>query len=139
MLSDEFKLAAFDCRCWNVPNHWEAYNTLLWRQQDAIRNSVSAVAQYHFSHKELQGKSTPEMHEMMHQKGINWATDFPDGAKNGRLIVKEKHMEHVSVPDVKNFKVVPMEVERTRWVSKGAWTFTEDKERLLAMIPKYES
>ena len=48
-------------------------------------------------------------------------------------------MEHVSVPDVKNFKVVPMEVERTRWVSKGAWKFTEDKERLLAMIPKYES
>ena len=29
-------------------------------------------------------------------------------------------------------------VERTRWVSKGAWKFTEDKDKLLAMIPKYE-
>jgi DnaJ-class molecular chaperone len=30
------------------------------------------------------------------------------------------------------------ETERTRWVSKGAWKFTENKEKLLDMIPKYE-
>ena len=139
LLSDEFKLAAFDCRCWNVPNHWEAYNTLLWRQQDAIRNSVSAVAQYHFSHKELQGKSTPMMHEMIHQAGKNWATDYSDGEKNGRLIVKESYETSVSIPDVKNFKVNSAVVERTRWVVRGAWKFTEDKEKLLAMIPMYAS
>jgi hypothetical protein len=28
--------------------------------------------------------------------------------------------------------------KRSRWVSKPAWKFTEDKEKLLAMIPKYE-
>jgi tRNA(His) guanylyltransferase len=131
------KLAEFDCRCWNVPDRWETYNTLLWRQQDASRNSISAVAQANFSHKELHGKSTKDMHEMLYQKGINWATDYTNGEKNGRLIVKETYTQAISVPDAENFKVNTQIVERTKWVSQGAWKFTEEKEKLLTMIPQY--
>ena len=133
-------LAVFDARVFTIPDRIEVMNYFIWRNQDCARNSVSMVAQANFSHKELQSKSTPDMHEMLHAKGVNWATDFPDGAKNGRLIVKETYDGPINwIGDEKLFKVVPEVVQRTRWVAKGAWKFTEDKEKLLAMIPKYES
>jgi len=83
---------AFDCRVWNVPNKTEAANTLLWREQDASRNSVSMAAQSLFSHKELQSKSCAEMQEMMFQKGTNW-NDYPTSFKRGtyiRRVVSER-------------------------------------------------
>lgn len=131
-------LAMFDCRCWNVPNHWEAYNTLVWRQQDAIRNSISSVSQFHYSHKELHGKSQSDMHEMLHQKGVNWATDFTDGEKNGRVIVKEEFVTDCVLTGPPISESVKDLIKRTRWVSKGAWVFTKDEGRLLNMIPQYE-
>lgn len=134
---DDAVLAMFDCRCWNVPNAVEAMNVLRWRQQDCIRNSVSMVAQHNFSHKELHGKSQSNMHEMLHQKGINWATDFTDGEKNGRIIVKTKYTEIVPVPDPQNFKICDQAVERSRWESQGAWVFSKDEGKLLSMIPTY--
>lgn len=135
--TDSVPLATFDCRCWVVPSQWEAANAFIWRNQDCARNSLSMVAQSKFSHKELQGKNGPAMHEMLHNAGVNWATDYTDGQKNGRLIVKETYQTTVSVPDVANFKVVPQVADRTRWVSKDAWKFTENKDKLLNMIPQY--
>lgn len=121
---DKYNMAYFDCRVFTIPDRIEVMNYFRWRQQDCIRNSVSMVAQSNFSHKELQNKSQSDMHEMLHNKGVNWATDFTDGEKNGRVIVKEK------------YKVG--EIERTRWVAKGAWVFTKDEGKLLNIIPKYE-
>ena len=130
----------FDARVFTIPDRVEVMNYFLWRQLDCVRNSVSAVAQSLFSHHELQGVSTRGMHEMLHAKKVNWATDFTDRQKNGALIVKESYDGPVNwVADPAIFKVVPEVVQRTRWVSKGAWKFTEDKEKLLAMVPKYES
>lgn len=130
-------LAYFDSRVFTIPDRIEVMNYFRWRQQDCIRNSVSMVAQANFSHKELNGKSQSDMHEMLHQKGVNWATDFTDGQKNGRIIVKKSWSETISVPDVANFKVVPQEVIRTKWDSVGAWVFSKDGGTLLNMIPKY--
>jgi len=130
------KLAYFDSRIFTIPDRTEVMNYMIWRNQDCARNSVSMVAQSHFSHKELHGKSTSIKHDMLKSKGVNWATDFSDGKKNGRLIVKESYLLptktgiHPAIAD--------STTERTRWVSKPAWKFTENKEKLLAMIPKYE-
>jgi tRNA(His) 5'-end guanylyltransferase len=96
------------------------------------------VAQSLFSHKELHGKNTKDKHDMMHEKGVNWATDYTDGQKNGRLIVKESFPTLGDYPD-KPEGLSTHTVMRTKWVSKGAWKFTENKEKLLAMIPKYEN
>ena len=83
---NEFKLrpepAFFDCRVWNTPTQLEAVNTLIWREQDATRNSISSAAQSVYSHKELLGKSCAEMQEMLFQKGINW-NNYPDFFKRG--------------------------------------------------------
>lgn len=133
----EIPLAYFDARVFTIPDRTEVMNYFIWRNQDCARNSLSMVAQSKFSHKELQGKNGPAMHEMLHNAGVNWATDYTDGQKNGRLIIKEIYQTTVSVPDVANFKVVPQVADRTRWVSKDAWKFTENKDKLLAMIPQY--
>jgi tRNA(His) 5'-end guanylyltransferase len=133
--SSQKQTAYFDCRAFTIPDRTEVMNYFRWRQQDCIRNSVSMVAQSNFSHKELHGKNQSDMHEMLHQIGVNWTTDYTDGQKNGRIIMKETYISYG--PDVPNFKVVPY--ERTHWVSKGAWVFTKDEGKLLNMIPKYEN
>jgi len=125
--------AYFDCRAFTIPDRIEVMNYFRFRQQDCIRNSVSMVAQSNFSHKELHGKSQSDMHEMLHQKGINWATDFTDGEKNGRLIVKETFAEQF-LGGINDNPIV----HRSHWVAKGAWVLTQDEGKLLEMIPKYE-
>jgi tRNA(His) 5'-end guanylyltransferase len=74
----------FDCRAFNVPKE-EVCNYFVWRQKDWLRNSVSMLAQSHFSHKELLNKSQTDMHEMLSDKGIKW-TRLPDKWKNGTFI-----------------------------------------------------
>lgn len=74
--------AFFDCRVWNVPTEDEIANYFIWREQDAVRNSIAMAAQAQFSHKQLHGKNAKDMHEMLHEKGIHWG-DYPDFFKRG--------------------------------------------------------
>lgn len=86
------QLAFFDCRVWAVPSKEEAVNALLWREQDAVRNSVLMLAQSHFSHREMHNKNQAALHEMLHAKGINWA-HLPPHLKRGsyfRRVVVER-------------------------------------------------
>ena len=63
----------FDARVMQFPTEDEAWNCLLFRQRDHIRNSISGYAQYYFSHKELTGKNSDEKLNMMLNKyGFNW-------------------------------------------------------------------
>lgn len=79
--------AMFDARVFNIPKE-EVCNCVLWRQNDATRNSVEMVAQAHFSHGVLQNKSQSQMQDMlMLEKGINW-NDFPVHQKRGSCCIK---------------------------------------------------
>lgn len=80
-------LAHFDARVFQIPFIEEVINNLIWRQQDATRNSIQAVAQSLYSHKQLENKNSSELQEMIFQKLINW-NDFDEGKKRGRLIIK---------------------------------------------------
>ena len=76
-------IPAFDARVYNVPIH-EVNNYMIWRQQDATRNSISSLAQANFSHKQLHGVDCDAMQEMLFsQKGINWNDDCPTEQKRG--------------------------------------------------------
>lgn len=81
------KLANFDARVFQIPSRIEVENYFIWRQQDAVRNSISSVAQSLYSPKELHGKKTNDMQEMIFQKGINW-NDYDFRKKRGALIGK---------------------------------------------------
>ena len=81
------KGAYFDSRCFNVPKE-EVCNCLIWRQQDATRNSIQGLAQALFPHKELQGMSCNELQDkMFREKDINW-NDLPTPRKRGVCCVK---------------------------------------------------
>lgn len=82
--------ALFDARCFNVPVE-EVTNCILWRQQDATRNSIQAVGQAHFPHKELLGLNTNQIQELLFsEKGINW-NDFPTHLKRGSCCIKKEN------------------------------------------------
>lgn len=78
-------LALFDSRAYNLPFS-EVANYFLWRQADATRNSVSGLAQSQFSHKQLHGKSSSQMMDMLMAKGINW-NDVETRFKRGVCVV----------------------------------------------------
>lgn len=87
--------AMFDARVFNVPKE-EVCNCILWRQNDATRNSIEMVGQSYFSHSELHKKSCNEIQDMlMTQKGINW-NDYPTWFKRGSCCVRKRDYEIVA-------------------------------------------
>ena len=80
----EYKPAMFDSRAFVVPED-DAPNVFIWRQRDWERNSIQMLAQAHYSQKELQGKKTSDLHELLHQKNINWA-HLSEQLKNGTFV-----------------------------------------------------
>lgn len=77
------KSPIFDARAWTVPSLEEAANTLLWREQDATKNSIAMAAQARLSHGELHGKSTLEQQALLLERhGVDW-NDYPTRSKHG--------------------------------------------------------
>jgi len=85
--------ATFDSRAFLIP-YDEVANYFIWRQQDATRNSIQMVARSMYSHKELAGKKTSALHDMLMEKGVNW-NDYPTVCKRGCCIIqKEVRLEN---------------------------------------------
>lgn len=83
------KGALFDSRCFNIPKE-EVTNCILWRQQDAIRNSINSVGQANFSHKELQGLSTDQiLKKLLEEKQIDW-NKLPVHLQRGSCCIKRE-------------------------------------------------
>lgn len=75
--------AEFDSRAFNVPE-WDCINNIIWRQQDAIRNSVEMVGHVHFTDKQLYKVNVEGIKSMLkEQKGIDWEKDFTAYQKRG--------------------------------------------------------
>lgn len=79
------RLPTFDARVCQLPTLEELSNMFLWREQDATKNAISAAAQSVYSHRQLQGKSSNLMQEMLFQKGINF-NDYPSFFKRGTFV-----------------------------------------------------
>ena len=85
--------AYFDCRAFNVPKE-DVANCIIWRQQDAARNSIQSLAQANFSHKTLQGLSCNMLQDkLMIEKGINW-NDLDTVKKRGSACIKNYYTEN---------------------------------------------
>lgn len=79
--------ATFDARAFILPPE-EVCNYFIWRQQDAVRNSIQMAAQSVYSHKELQHKNQSNLQDMLMEKGINW-NDYEVWQKRGACVVKD--------------------------------------------------
>ena len=119
-----FKMAEFDARVFQIPFVEEVKNYFIWRQQDAVRNSISSVAQSLYSHKELNGKKTNDMQEMIFQKGINW-NDYHFREKRGAVIAR--------VPvEMTNCDVT---YTRNKWTVVETPIFSQEKEFFDKYLP----
>lgn len=66
-------LAFFDSRVFSLPKD-DVVNYFIWRQQDAVRNSIRSVATHHLGHKKCHGKNNVEVQDMLMQMDVpvNW-------------------------------------------------------------------
>ena len=125
-------LAFFDARTFTIPDPIEVENYFVWRQKDAVRNSLSMTAQDLYSHKELNGKNQNDMHNMISWKGKNW-NSMPDGFKRGRTI-KRVLLYDIENPGLTDDIIMRHESE---WTIKTP-DFLKEREDLFKWIPKYE-
>lgn len=124
-------LYEFDCKVWNVPNVNDAFASILYRQNDCVRNSKEAVAQNYFSHKTLHGKKTEEQIELVKEFfGVNWYNYFTRGEQYGRVIIRSKIKY---LPSGENLSTY----ERDEWKILEALPFNVEKNRM--EIVKYLS
>lgn len=118
--------AMFDSRVFTISDPVEVANYFIWRQQDAVRNSISMVAQSLFSHKELHGLNSSQLQEKIFQEGgINW-NNFALGAKNGRVVVQVPINKLVKTPDGEKLVV------SKEWRASGAPKFVAEAGSFIA-------
>lgn len=99
-LPNQNKIANFDCRIYQTPTLLDACSQLLWRENDATKNSISMLARSLFSHKELQNLNYNQMQDkMMLEKGVNW-NDLPVKFKRGVYIRRVKTYKPYSKEEI---------------------------------------
>ncbi|MFC6080973.1 tRNA(His) guanylyltransferase Thg1 family protein [Sphaerisporangium aureirubrum] len=133
-------LALFDSRVFTLPNAVEVANYVVWRQRDAVRNSISMAAQARFTPSELHGKPGREMQEMLWQHhGINW-NDYPAGVKRGRVCTRKTGEREVAFVDQRTAHRATITALRSWWEIEAAPHFAADADGWLAQtIPPLPS
>jgi tRNA(His) 5'-end guanylyltransferase len=134
------KRALFDARVFTISDPVEVANYFLWRQRDAVRNSISMAAQAHFSHKRLHGVSSAGMQELLFSEaGVNW-NDYPDGCKRGRITTRRTGERPVEYVDKRTSQTVQTTAVRSWWETTAARHFTTKPGDWLAeTIPELPS
>lgn len=127
--------AYFDARVFAVPNKVEAMNYLVWRQQDATRNSIQSSSYYEVGKKVgkktarqmLEGLDTKKQQELLFsQTGINWDT-YATKFKRGIAVYKETF----------ELDVDGNKVQRSRWkIDEEIPIFSSDKDFLKRVLEK---
>lgn len=124
------KGAMFDSRVFTIPKE-EVCNYMIWRQQDATRNSIQSVGQANFSDKELHKKSTKDIQDMlMTQKGINW-NDYATTLKRGSCCIKadDSLTEYDEAGNICSY------TQRSKWVIDNEIPiFTQDRNYIERLI-----
>lgn len=81
------RMAVFDARFFNVPKE-DVCNYFIWRQKDAVKNSINMYAQSMFGHAALQGLNGAHLQELMwSERNFNW-NDAPTINKRGACVVR---------------------------------------------------
>lgn len=119
------RLALFDARVFTIPDPVEVCNYFVWRQKDAVRNSISMAAQALYSHQELHQKNSGEMQEMLWARGVNW-NDYDPRCKRGTVVEPDVVVRPVIYTDRRTGEVrTSPAVERRVWSVVPAPEFTK--------------
>lgn len=116
--------ALFDARFFNVPSAKEAAEHFLWRQRDCTKNSIQSVGQAFFSHKELHGKNSLDIREMLQEKGNAWE-NYANEYKYGRVIRQVERNRIVEYVHKKTLETNRVNVTSKVWEAEPAERFEE--------------
>lgn len=83
-IEDHIVPAVFDARVFVLPEA-EVCNYFIWRQQDAIRNSVQALARSLYSHRECDKKNVTQLRDMCASAEVPWES-LPPSQRHGRCL-----------------------------------------------------
>lgn len=78
-------LPTFDARVWNVPSVEEAVNVFLWRERDAVRNSVLMTAHTELGHTAAHGMDVRALREALRERGVVWE-EYPAHFRHGTYL-----------------------------------------------------
>lgn len=124
--------AMFDARVFTVADPAEVANYFIWRQRDAVRNSISMAAQAVFPHRRLHGVNSAQAQELLWaEKGINW-NDYPDGCKRGRVAVRASGEREVTFTHKRTGTEETVVAMRSWWETQAAPHFTSNAGGFLA-------
>jgi tRNA(His) 5'-end guanylyltransferase len=129
-LSAQRGTAYFDSRVFTISDPVEVANYFIWRQRDAVRNSILALAQATFGPKRVHGVNTTNLLHMLDDEGVHW-TEMPGRFTHGALVFKYEYHEYHVNP-------VREAVLRTGWLTQAvddAWTV----DHLMPLIPQLHS
>ena len=102
ILPNHNKIALFDCRIYQVPTLHDACIQLLWRENDATRNSILMLADSLFGHAKCFKLKTNELQDkMMLEKGVNW-NDLDVKLKRGTYVKRVKTSTHFTEYEIMN-------------------------------------
>ena len=127
------KFAMFDARVWQIEDHTEVMNSVLWRVIDCDKNAVSALAHHIFSHNELQGKHKDQMLDMLNERqsidqNSAMIREFLElkPFRQGTFISKAVHFSHLSeqereeLPEKHNVHKFPdLMIKRAHYVKQN--------------------
>lgn len=126
-------LAYFDSRVFQIPEKEEVVNSLIWRQQDATRNSIQMLAQSLFSHSELHKKNTSELQEMCFKRGYNW-NDLSFDKKRGSFIIKNTYVNGILIENIDFHEISFNDNIRNKWESVETPIFSKERNSILKLI-----
>lgn len=122
----------FDGRVYAIARPTEVANYFIWRQQDAVRNSISLAGRAFFSHKQLQGKKSGEIQEMLWaEHAVNW-NEYPVRQRRGSVILPNSGEKAYQFVNKRTKVVVTGMAMRTWWeaVDPERWDVANFCERV---------
>lgn len=97
-------LPVFDARAWGVSSLDVAAEHFLWREADATRNSLTMAAHAYYSPSELHKAGYAKKHEMLFEKGVNWA-NYPAFFKRGTYVRRETTLRNLTEDELSSIPV----------------------------------
>lgn len=138
----EPKLAFFDARVFQIPEYEEVVNCFIWRQRDAIKNSIQMLAQSLYNQTELNRKNGTQQLEMCSDKGQPWE-DLSIDKQRGSFVEKKTYfyVDSETAPLVGTDDEIGARLAdsncttiRSKWEIVECPNFTEDRESILKLV-----
>ena len=95
----ERQFPEFDARAFPVATLDEAREMLRWREIDARKNAITMVARCVYSHRDIQGKHSDDMLEMLSAKSIAF-DDYPEFFRRGTFVRRVTELRDLTAEEL---------------------------------------